>query len=222
MDKLNVIIPHNGLRYAEFVGAYYETRYPVTYAQDASEPFSKAKAVNAGVKSCGADTLILVDADTLISFDQLERGLASGDPWVIPYDRCLDLGRALTTQLLSGPTPTDLASIGPEQADRSRIKKKYAGGVLIIRRDLFEEAGGFDERYAGWGGEDESFCRAVDTLCRPSLMLPGDIYHLWHRPDPTKAEFKRRHNWRLFLRYRRETGRKEGMRELVKGHQRTD
>jgi hypothetical protein len=47
-------------------------------------------------------------------------------------------------------------------------------------REAFEAVGGWDERFRGWGGEDHSAMRAVDTLYGPHKTLPGQVLHLWH------------------------------------------
>ncbi|QCK82219.1 hypothetical protein E5Z46_08125 [Geobacillus kaustophilus NBRC 102445] len=40
--------------------------------------------------------------------------------------------------------------------------------------------GGFDERFSAWGGEDDAFSSAVNTLCGHYKRLEHTIYHLWH------------------------------------------
>ena len=36
-----------------------------------------------------------------------------------------------------------------------------AGGIFIIQREFFARAGGFDERFTGWGGEDDDMSNRI-------------------------------------------------------------
>jgi hypothetical protein len=59
-------------------------------------------------------------------------------------------------------------------------------------REAFDAlGGGWDERFRGWGGEDHSAMRSVDTLYGPHKTLPGQVLHLWH-PVMSKDGIK---NW---------------------------
>lgn len=171
---------------------------------------SKAEAVNNGVSFATGDKLAIIDADTVITAKQLSQGLLQGE-WVVPYNRCLNLTQEATEGLLDyEDLPFDLLPIEGE-----RHKHNYAGGVNIISRRLFDEVGGFDPRYEGWGGEDESFGRAVDTMFQPAVFVPGDVYHLWHVEDDTKKQFNQRVNLQMWKRYRWATGRQDRMRKVL-------
>ena len=52
------------------------------------------------------------------------------------------------------------------------------GGISIIPRKNFEEVGGFDNRFEGWGGGDNAFGYAIDTLCGPYKRMHSNIFHL--------------------------------------------
>jgi GT2 family glycosyltransferase len=54
------------------------------------------------------------------------------------------------------------------------------GGAVVVSRAAFEEVGGYDERFVGWGWEDTSFAIALEKLCGPQTRVPGPLYHLWH------------------------------------------
>lgn len=207
-----MIVPDKGNRHGDFVREYYSGVAPVITGRDDAPMWSKARAVNNAVRSCDAEKLLIIDADTIIKPEELVRASETGD-WIIPYGLCLDLSEAATERLTARGSGPFLLAEG--EITRKRIKRHYAGGVWIVSREVFELVGGLDERFTGWGGEDESFCRAVDTLHRPALTLPGVVYHLYHEPDPTRAQFKRRGNWNLYRRYRSATGKPERMRRLV-------
>ena len=56
--------------------------------------------------------------------------------------------------------------------------------IQIMPREAFELVGGMDERFRGWGGEDVSFMRALDTLYGKHRTFNGPVYHLWHPTIP--------------------------------------
>jgi hypothetical protein len=81
-----------------------------------------------------------------------------------------------------------------------------------------------DERFRGWGGEDVSFLRALDTLYCQHEVATADLCHFWHaRPGENPQDrfwigqvFPA--NSRLAQRYSLATGEPTFMRTLVKEH----
>ncbi len=49
-----------------------------------------------------------------------------------------------------------------------------------MSRNTFIVAGGFDERFIGWGGDDDAFVHALETLCGNYIKLGREVFHLWH------------------------------------------
>jgi len=67
------------------------------------------------------------------------------------------------------------------------MQNAEAGGSVGISRKAFFEIGGFDERFVGWGGEDNEFWeRALTRKVYPFGFLP--IIHLWHQPQERKTQ----------------------------------
>jgi hypothetical protein len=50
---------------------------------------------------------------------------------------------------------------------------------IAIPRAVFDDLGGFDERFVGWGFEDMAFQSVVCGLYGWE-RIDGDVYHLWH------------------------------------------
>jgi len=50
---------------------------------------------------------------------------------------------------------------------------------IAIPREVFDDMGGFDERFRGWGFEDMAF-QSVVVGKYPWTRMKGDIIHLWH------------------------------------------
>lgn len=67
--------------------------------------------------------------------------------------------------------------------ERGRIDQELFNppsmGCVAISRDCFTEAGGFDQRFVGWGYEDVEFAQRCGRLW-PLRRVPGVLEHLWH------------------------------------------
>lgn len=63
-------------------------------------------------------------------------------------------------------------------------------GCVAISRDCFDEVGGFDQRFVGWGYEDIEFAQRCGVRW-PLRRVSGVLEHLWHgnrRPDDSPAD----------------------------------
>lgn len=56
----------------------------------------------------------------------------------------------------------------------------YGAMIQIMPREAFKQVGGWDVRFKGWGGEDHSAMRAMDTLYCRHKTTPNQVLHLWH------------------------------------------
>jgi predicted glycosyltransferase involved in capsule biosynthesis len=154
------------------------------------EPFSRARARNQAFSQCTGDTLLIADADTLFHVDQIEAAvqlLHRRRTWVIPYTWYYNLSREVTNSVLNlDPTETILE---PTSTSSYEHKVESWAGLLVMSRTAFELVGGYDERFQGWGYEDNAFRLALDTLWGPHERVGwGYCLHLWH-PAPESECF---------------------------------
>lgn len=156
------------------------------------EPFNKSKAMNAGARAARQPTLVLLDADGVLSPTFLARAmdcLARGWEAVRPL-------RFLF--LLDEPTSHQFVHTGRVDGVQqvAAVQQNTPGMVTVIRRDSYAALGGHDERFAGWGGEDIEFLDRLQTRkLYPGSFLPA--IHLWHPPAPQKASGHRNHELML-------------------------
>ncbi len=70
---------------------------------------------------------------------------------------------------------------------RRKDRPKPLGANLAVWRSDLDAVNGFDERFAGWGLEDEDLSRRLVRLERRKRFAPlaAAVIHLWHPPDPT-------------------------------------
>lgn len=154
--------------------------------------FNKSWAVNAGVRHTapGAWGLCLLDADILPDRAFLERNLdrldAGGHGAHVGHRDmlCLDdasSDAAIERRVLRGEA--DLAV----DASRGLLLHRVVGAAFWLRREVFARVGGMDERYVGWGGEDDDFAERV-RVAAGVAGFDDLLIHLAHpRPQMERA-----------------------------------
>lgn len=143
-------------------------------------PFSVARALNDAAKHARGEHFLLFGADHVPDPKAIDWAAHQlrGYSFARIYERVAYATEATTRLILHGTEmPLDAADWNEVSAP--------CPGVLGVRRDAFERAGGLDERYEGWGYEDTAF---LDTLARThqngsrGTMGPSGyvLRELWH------------------------------------------
>lgn len=163
-------------------------------SEDPSIPFSKSVAVNDAASKAKGDVYVIVDADGFVSAsavlhcaNQIREARKRGYRlWFVPYRQFFRLTEeALQRILRSSPKkPYQFPTPPPESClqrpTASQFGHRYGAMVQIMSKEAFWMVGGWDPRFRGWGGEDNSAMRAMDTLYWPHKTLPIQVLHLWH------------------------------------------
>lgn len=193
----------------------------IVEADDPGEPFNRGRALNAGVFESDAswlyppETLVFHDADMIVpveamlaAIEAVERGAAL----VVPFTRLVGLTGAASELVMEGRSP-----FGPWGADQIDLlwERKSQGGVNVLRREAFETVSGFDERFAGWGGEDAGFVAAVETLVGPVEYVESTAIHLWHAHADDRGGRQTSQNLALAQAYERAWGDPAQMAALI-------
>lgn len=149
---------------------------------DVLSPYNRSRAFNIGARLALGKLLVLHDGDILVprGYAAEVAQLASQGYEVINLKRFIfHLTHSHTRRLLAGEKPLLLEP--PETV----MQNALGGGSIAISLQAFLEIGGFDEEFAGWGGEDNEFWdRAQSRRVWPYAYLP--MIHLWHPPQPGK------------------------------------
>jgi hypothetical protein len=160
-------------------------------------PFSKCVAVNDAAHKATGDIFVIADADCYISIDavltcaqRIRRARQRGHRlWFVPYRHFYRLTEEASQWVLeSKPNEPFEFSCPPNPEYVSGISQGsgpghghwYGALIQIMPRSAFEEVGGWDERFRGWGGEDRSMMLATDELYWKHKTLPGCVFHVWH------------------------------------------
>lgn len=178
--KVRAIIPymHHPSREAglQWVTEWYKSRVDdVLIARSVEEPFNKSKTVNEAARdSQEFDILIIGDADCVICNYSLRVGISvayNGQKLVIPHNSSCYTDPDQAQYLLRQPPA--LGANGRWFSGK-RSKKPSPGGIWILPAQLLL-ARPMDERFQGWGGEDNEFIRRVRHT-----RLAGPLFHIYH------------------------------------------
>lgn len=168
--------------------------FPVVVADSGDEPFSIARTWNRCADERPWDRAIRWAADfALVDPTTVLAALAVDHHYVFAFDTCSTLDGAQTRQVHRG---------GPQPFEPTKLP---FGGINVVTRSMWEDVGGFDPRFLGWGHEDRAFVHAVEVLHGPRLNVGGHMLNLWHpkrRQRPDAGYFARaEHNYWLWLEY---------------------
>jgi hypothetical protein len=141
-------------------------------------PFNTAKACNDAFKKSTRPYLLTTGADVLPDHALVEEGLSrlrKGESWVPLGNETKYFNQASTEHLIRTKRWWD------EYPD-PKYTVPFQTGIMLIKRELYEESGGHDERFTGWGGEDAAFRRVIHMLGGDSEPVPLSLHCLWHDP----------------------------------------
>ncbi len=68
-------------------------------------------------------------------------------------------------------------------------------GICVVPRSVWDAVDGFDERFKGWGWEDQAFWASCWALGGGFQRVKGTAFHLWHprsRADNEEAIYHAR------------------------------
>jgi predicted glycosyltransferase involved in capsule biosynthesis len=223
--KISVLIPYkpDGGRERDinfsFVKKRYETRMPdveLVVGEDNSEPFNRSKAINLAAAKATGNLLLLADGDVFFGTKLIDKILAIAGlhPWIVPFSRGYKLtleGTREVTKTGELQLPSNLVNAGIE-----KNCDNLGAFMNVISRQAFETIGGMDERFLGWGREDESMAKALDTLVGKHFRMDETIFHLWHPPADCHPHYLARNDEHRD-KYIQAFGNPQAMKELITG-----
>jgi glycosyltransferase involved in cell wall biosynthesis len=152
------------------------------------EPFNISAARNNAIRQSTEDIVYVMDADTIYQPRAVEAALdkvvSQNFPWVPVYQRNGVFSFYQTEAIFRGEL--DPLSVMPEMTE------VYCTSPLMIRREVWEDSGGYDEGFSGWGAEDGVYRSVLLTLHPIPLEAspPADsmnlcLCHEWAREPMT-------------------------------------
>ena len=145
-------------------------------------PYCRSWAFNVGVGQARGAVVVLHDNDMVVPADyatNIMKHVRQGHEVVNLKRFIFCLSKKHSRAVVANKAKlTDKAPV-------SVMQNAEGGGSIAITRTAYEQIGGFDESFVGWGGEDNEFWERAQTLrVWPYAYLP--IVHLWHAPQAGK------------------------------------
>jgi len=166
-----------------WVRDYWTDRFPdwpIIEGHHNRGPFNRSAAINRAAEG-DWDIGIIADADTVCFAGQLARAVehvkASGQ-MTLPFDRWVVLNRHDSRRVMEGQLPVDKPVTVRGEA--------HFSSLVAVPRAHWDALGGMDDRFVGWGAEDDAFQAAYSALCGAIYRAEGDCHHLWHPPSPER------------------------------------
>jgi GT2 family glycosyltransferase len=160
-------------------------------------PFNKAWGFNVAARVARSPVLALADADVMAPHALAEavQRCQRGEAGVKPYRTIVDLTPEETVRVRGGDW--GLVPARPPGAPRNRKGQGenvvFAGGLFVIERETYLRIGGFDERFLGWGGEDDAMTAKLERAGVPLAEIGDEpALHLWH-PRSTESTLGQPH-----------------------------
>lgn len=178
--------------------------FPVRFTSQPHDGFRLARVRNAAARLARGDYLLFLDGDCMLPahhvaahLDRRRRGtVLVGYCARLPNEACRTLApERLAATNLRAIVPAGERRLLARRLRTSRLhaairhpsKPRLTGGDFGIWRDDFLAVNGFDERFVGWGQEDDDLglrLRAAG-LRLDSILDRTCSLHVWHPTDPT-------------------------------------
>jgi len=202
----------------------YKTLFPaaeIIIGNDTTgeQDFCKSNAINNAVYKSNYDTLLITDIDLILDTEAIIKGIKQAHlyAFIIPYGYWWRLSQETTNNILnSSAVEFSLSDYTPD-GNKCKVDICRGTGIHILTKHNYYLSGGYDERFVGWGGEDNAFGCALKTLCKgaPKILKQYNSYHLWHPSQSTKGKKMRKENVRLWRAYQSAMRNKDMMQDLI-------
>jgi len=176
----------------------------VRYASQPHDGFRLARTRNAAARLARGDYLLFLDGDCIIPRHHVAAHVARRRRGTALLGYCARLSEAASRPLLpENLAVTDLGRLVTAAEHRALVRRhrkawwhaafrhptkpRLAGGDFGVWRDDFLAVNGFDERFVGWGQEDDDLGLRLRGLGvrLASVLDRTRSLHVWHETDPT-------------------------------------
>jgi len=162
----------------------------VSFSRD-SERFCRGACINFGVKQATGDFVMCHDGNVWLPFDQVIKEVKDCDQVVQPFVSLTEPTDKTTREFMSGK------KINP--VNKMHFVN-FGTGSLIIRKDLFEQLRGFDERIEGWATADSEFEQRLALFHLPRCLEQIKGLFLYQVSDTVQDYKDELEHWPIVMR----------------------
>jgi GT2 family glycosyltransferase len=181
--------------------------FPVTFTTHEHRGFHLVLCRNQGVLASRAPYLLFSDADCIFPPNHLFQHLKVRRPGIAWSGDCLHLDERSTLRvddrvIASGEYLGWIPHNERQRIQRRWIKDqlyqaighpkkpKLTGSNIAVWREDFQRINGFDERFVGWGCEDDDLADRLRAsgVRIASILGSTHVFHMWHPPDPSRPK----------------------------------
>lgn len=143
--------------------------------------FHKTVLLNFAVKNHPDYThYVMIDADSWIDAGVVDNihNHCDDAPLVFPYETCVYLSEAQTRRKCRHES-VDI----PLRYNSNIPITRQTGLINCFSKETYQQVGGFDEEFVGWGAEDDAFVFKIRRVTgeRELRCKGGAVLHLWHK-----------------------------------------
>jgi len=171
---------------------------------------NKSWGLNLAFRCSRSPVLAFGDADVLVgrALEDCLTYLSGTYQAIKPYRRLVELTPEESRRVRGGDYDFAPARTADAQSQRETQGERlcYAGGLFLVQRHVYAAMGGWDERFRGWGGEDDALSYRLERARVPALELdtrPAVHLHHERKVDDTFGQPHYAANRDLLHRYRR-------------------
>ena len=211
--KIIVVVPYrpdNGHRDRlwHYLRDNYWPQFPweIVTGQHLQGPFNRSAAINQATQGDDWDLAVIADSDTFVPAEQLHEAVAQTiitRRMTSALNAVVELNQRTTLDILNGKRTLHDGQFGADCVRTGDIQTQSS--MIVVPRTLWDRHPLFDERFVGWGGEDNAAWRTAVILGGVD-RISGNAYHLWHPPAAGKfrgLDYQR--NLKLWRRYQNAT-----------------
>ena len=182
MTEASIIILEADMEKRYFFDEWKE-RVKFIFIHDKNIVFHRTHYLNKLIQMSGTDIVGVWDADVILHPSQIKEGttvVKNGTTLCYPYD-----GRFLFLDIeQSNNVRNNILSFSYDKNKESMTVPVWGrpsvGGVFIINKQRYLQAGGENENIYGWGPEDVERVKRMEILEEPVERVSGPLFHLYH------------------------------------------
>lgn len=172
--------------------------------------FNRSWGFNLATKLATTEYLFFADSDMIVPQTAIRECLtllSSTYESAKPFNKIIDLNKQ---QVGTVDVRSNISNLNLTKGERNPLRGgwNYGSGIVAFTKVGLAKIHGWDERFEGWGGEDDIQKHKTKQLLR-HRMLSHTCYHLWHsrgRENGTNMHPHYKENLRLFWRYQKQPG----------------